>query len=732
MAVSSSEGNPLLAAAIAYAELGWRVVPLHQVLPATSGPPGCSCGKPNCESQGKHPRVRDWPKAASADAGTIRNWWQRWPQANVGVALGSASGLVSIDVDTAAGEEILATIAGGELPATAEFRTGKGRRLLFAIPDGLEVDPKTTSHKAEGEEALRFQGTGGQTVMPPSLHPSGRRYAWVASPDAVDVAAMPGWLVAEMCRPDEPKWADQAARDAFAEGRDFNRDGDWWADVLAPAGFKQAGRAGEVDRYTRPGKVGGISATVGHWRAKDGTPALYVFSGSIPELKANHAYDKFGAFARLHCAGDFQRAAEELVRRGFGKRKPAGKSPGASGPKTAAAGGNSPPGDGNGKVKTPWFTRPSCDPPRPGFTASDLFGREFQPPRFAIDGLLPEGLTILGGRPKQGKSWLALLLGWAVAGSYELDGRLGHPGPVLYLALEDTDRRLQGRLRRLQGGLGWEPPARLTMNTDWPRSPAGLFFIGEWLEARRDEPLKLVIVDTLARFREPQKGNGNSYAEDYAALGDLKRMLDHYQASGLVVHHTRKLRAQDPFDELSGTLGLSGSADTIWVLDRERGAESAKLYATGRDLADATVPLTWQKEHCRWVLGANQDGIDVTGRESGGSDQAATKLEQCKLWLLRFLAEYAYPSAEIMEAGIEAKFKPTTITAAKAALGRNGTQQVVHHNFGGRLNNDWWSGLGPVETWNRRPVGVRTGNMGPRDQETKRPRDQESNREIPD
>lgn len=343
-------------------------------------------------------------------------------------------------------------------------------------------------------------------------------------------------------------------------------------------------------------------------------------------------------------------------------------------------------------------------PPK-GVTAADLIAREFSPPRFAIEGLLPEGLTVLGGRPKQGKSWLSLLIGWAVAGRYELDGRGGMPGSVLYLALEDTERRLQGRLRTLAGSLGWEAPGDLMLHTSWPRSPDGLMPLADWLSARKDEPFRLVIVDTLAKFRTPQKGNGNSYADDYAALGDLKQLLDQYAASGLVIHHTRKLRAEDPFDELSGTLGISGAADTLWILDRERGSDSARLYVTGRDVADATITMTWQKDGCRWIVGPSVDGIDTAGRESSPH---VSKLEQCKTWLKEYLRVYAYPSAEIDEAGRAAGFAPTTVRDAKAALGAKGTREIVNKNYGGGQSNDWWSGLGPSDQWKRRPTLTET------------------------
>lgn len=143
----------LKAAALEYAARGWRVVPLHSL---TDGV--CSCGRGNCSSGGKHPRIKDWPRNASSDAAQIAEWWEKWPAANVGIALGTLSGLVGVDVDSEHAEAKLLEMAGNEgLPATLEMTTSAGkRRLLFAIPDSLETEPVTTPIPLPGGE-LRLQ-----------------------------------------------------------------------------------------------------------------------------------------------------------------------------------------------------------------------------------------------------------------------------------------------------------------------------------------------------------------------------------------------------------------------------------------------------------------------------------------------------------------------------------------------------------------------------------------------
>ena len=147
--------SPLLSAALGYAALGWRVVPLHP-----------------CD---KRPRPNNWPNVATDDADSISRWWREVPTGNVGVALGSGSGIVGVDVDTEEGSRLLQEMAGGDLPPTCEMTTGKGSRLLFTIPDALEVEPRTVPFKGtDGLEAIRFQGKG-WTVCDAAQHPPHRK-----------------------------------------------------------------------------------------------------------------------------------------------------------------------------------------------------------------------------------------------------------------------------------------------------------------------------------------------------------------------------------------------------------------------------------------------------------------------------------------------------------------------------------------------------------------------------
>ena len=171
--------------ALALARRGWPVLACHEGRP-------CSCGRAECPSPGKHPRTPRGLHDATRDPATLRAWWRRWPQANLGVRTGAApdgAGLVVLDVDPAHGGE--ASLAGlvevhGPLPATLGVATGGGgRHLYFAHPGGTVAN--SAGRLGAG---LDVRGDGGYVVVPPSRHPSGARYRWRAA----SVAELPGWL----------------------------------------------------------------------------------------------------------------------------------------------------------------------------------------------------------------------------------------------------------------------------------------------------------------------------------------------------------------------------------------------------------------------------------------------------------------------------------------------------------------------------------------------------------
>ncbi|TXM72889.1 AAA family ATPase [Methylobacterium sp. WL12] len=250
------------------------------------------------------------------------------------------------------------------------------------------------------------------------------------------------------------------------------------------------------------------------------------------------------------------------------------------------------------------------------FTAAELRRREFSPIRYVVPGYIAEGCTLLAGRPKLGKSWLVLEAGLAVAsGSNCLGGIPCEQGDVLYLALEDNERRLQRRMDKVLGAFATEWPAAFECATEWPRSnEGGIDAIEEWILSKENP--RLVIVDVLAMFK-PVRGDKESlYEADYLSIKGLQGLAGKYQVAIVVVHHTRKSGTEsDPFEKVSGTLGLSGAADTTVILDRD--GNGATLYGRGRDVEEIEAAVIFDKASCRWHVQGEASEVRRTDERGG-------------------------------------------------------------------------------------------------------------------
>lgn len=235
------------------------------------------------------------------------------------------------------------------------------------------------------------------------------------------------------------------------------------------------------------------------------------------------------------------------------------------------------------------------------FNAFDLGRTEFPAIKFIVPGYLPEGATILAGRPKLGKSWLALDLALAVAKGSKCLGVECEQGDVLYLAMEDNKRRLQSRLQKLSPARELNPwPSSLEMVTEWKRhDQGGIEDIRAWAATKQDP--RLVIVDVLAQFRGGRGNTETQYEADYAAVKSLQEVAGDLQIAILIIHHVKKgIGETDPFEKVSGTLGLTGAADTTIILDRDQ--SGCTLYCRGRDIQEYERAVTFDKFDCRWVV----------------------------------------------------------------------------------------------------------------------------------
>jgi hypothetical protein len=222
-----------------------------------------------------------------------------------------------------------------------------------------------------------------------------------------------------------------------------------------------------------------------------------------------------------------------------------------------------------------------------GESGFDLMRKQFPPLRFLVHGLMPEGTILIAGKPKSGKSWLVLnvMLASTLGASF-LD-RSVKQGKALYLALEDNPRRMQSRLtilmRKHQDEI--EALRRFEYRTEWPAGADGAAALDQYLTAHPE--VRTVAVDVLKRIRPAADFRRSGYEQDYEAIQPWKAVADKHRITLLIVHHTRKAGADDVFDEVSGTLGLTGAVDQLLVLRRiPHDPKAATLHARGRDLPE--------------------------------------------------------------------------------------------------------------------------------------------------
>ena len=250
-------------------------------------------------------------------------------------------------------------------------------------------------------------------------------------------------------------------------------------------------------------------------------------------------------------------------------------------------------------------------------TGTWLDQQTFPALQWAVPGVIPEGMGLLTGPPKAGKSWAVLGVGLAVAAGGCAFGKIptGTPRPCLYLALEDGDRRLQDRCRQLL--LGEPIPALFEYVTT--STPAEVpVIIAAWL-AQHAGQRPLVMLDTLGKVMPPSSPGESAYARDYRVGGVLKALVDaHPGATLLVVHHIRKQAGEDWMDSTSGTNGLNGAADFTINLNRTRGENSATLRVTGRDVREGEYAMN--SVDGSWYL----DGRNLDEAERNAEQAKAT------------------------------------------------------------------------------------------------------------
>ncbi|MBA7531592.1 DNA primase [subsurface metagenome] len=245
------------------------------------------------------------------------------------------------------------------------------------------------------------------------------------------------------------------------------------------------------------------------------------------------------------------------------------------------------------------------------YTAKELMSTEFPEPRWAVPEIIPEGCNILAGKPKMGKSMMCLNLAIAVTTGGKAFGEIDvEKGSVLYLALEDTGRRLKVRLTEmLQGSAA---PDNLYIELACPKIENGkLPELDKKMEEIKD--LRLVVIDTLQIIRPAHTGKYKTpYAIDSEDIRVIKDLADKHGIAIIIVHHLRKTESEDIMDDISGTFGLTGAADGVLAIKRITGRADAELNIVGRDIEAEKYALKFHPDILSWELLGKAEEVKST------------------------------------------------------------------------------------------------------------------------
>lgn len=218
----------------------------------------------------------------------------------------------------------------------------------------------------------------------------------------------------------------------------------------------------------------------------------------------------------------------------------------------------------------------------------DLLGMDLPPISWLVkDLVIDEGLTLMGGKKKLGKSWFCLQLATAVATGAPCLGRETARGSVIYLCLEDGRRRLKGRLEK-QHAPGGLP---ITYYTRFP--PLDGDGMGMLLDLLAEDKPRLLVLDTLAAAKTGKVDE--NVAGPMADIGNSLRVLAQvYHAAVFATHHHGKLVGGNPGDDLRGSSALGAAGDVNLGLYREQGGYL--IRGEGRDVGEFTIPIKFDNE----------------------------------------------------------------------------------------------------------------------------------------
>jgi DNA-binding transcriptional ArsR family regulator/archaellum biogenesis ATPase FlaH len=245
------------------------------------------------------------------------------------------------------------------------------------------------------------------------------------------------------------------------------------------------------------------------------------------------------------------------------------------------------------------------------WTDEEIMSAKIEGPEWVVEGLVPVGLTVVAGSFKVGKSFLGLQLCHAVQGGTEFLRHKTQKGNVVYLALEDSVVRTRARKEKM--GLTGEAGIKYIYNV--PLLKAVNDVIGFVLDIILTYKAKMIVIDTLGSLMNMV--DLNDYTMVYNALGDLREIAQRSRVAIVLVHHTRKSSVYrssgtvDPFDRILGSVGISGVADALVMLERERRHNSGRLQFTSRDAPEQELIVNFN-ENGVWTLVGDAREIRMT------------------------------------------------------------------------------------------------------------------------
>lgn len=231
-----------------------------------------------------------------------------------------------------------------------------------------------------------------------------------------------------------------------------------------------------------------------------------------------------------------------------------------------------------------------------GITLRQLQNKHFDPEKWIIERILPEGACLLAAKYKSYKSWLCLGLGLAIAMGGKALGQLEvTPGRVLYLDLEGKQQRIKKRTRAILGVQHVDWPDNFHVFTKWPQGDAGIKELENWFSSYPDTGY--VCIDVLGDFRRPIDKHEMGYQYDRDTVIPINELCERYHAASHLVHHFNKVKnvAGDIMDSISGTTGLPSAVNTMWGLSKDpNDSHITILSLRGRDLEnDEPIALRW-------------------------------------------------------------------------------------------------------------------------------------------